>query len=136
MRPHFACLALIVLAACQKDETLFGYGAGDKSWQLSRLDGVTAEQKLTLEFHDDGAVRGTGPCNSFGAMQTAPYPWFNLTRMVSTKRACAALAAEHAYFTALMEMSLVEVSGTVMILSDDHGREMVFSAQPTALVDP
>ena len=69
-------------------------------------------------------------------MQTAPYPWFDLTRMVSTKRACPALAAEHAYFAALLEMSLVEVSGTIMILSNDHGREMVFSAQPSALVDP
>ena len=128
MRPHFACLALIVLAACQKDETLVGYGAGDMSWQLSRLDGVPADQKLTLEFREDGAVRGTGPCNSFGAMQTAPYPWFELSPILSTRRACPEMALETELLTLLPQLSQAEVSGSVLVLSNEGSQRAVFSS--------
>ncbi|MBC7178797.1 MAG: META domain-containing protein, partial [Roseovarius sp.] len=38
------------------------------------------------------------------------------------------LAEEALYLTALAEMTLVEVLGDVMILSNDAGREMVFRA--------
>ena len=46
--------------------------------------------------------------------------------VAATKRACPDLAAENAYFTALQSMTLSEVLGNVLILSNDAGDEMVF----------
>jgi heat shock protein HslJ len=43
--------------------------------------------------------------------------------------ACPDLAAESQYLTALGEMTLAEVSGPTLILSNDAGRSMVFTAQ-------
>ena len=59
---------------------------------------------------------------------TTPYPWFGATQVASTKMACPDLAAETKFFEALAAMTLSEVLGGVMILSNDKGREMVFKA--------
>jgi heat shock protein HslJ len=71
---------------------------------------------------------GQGPCNAFSASQTAPYPWFATGPLAATKRACPDLSAESAYFTALQEMTQVEILDDTMLLSNDAGREMLFKS--------
>ena len=75
-----------------------------------------------------GEVTGTGPCNAFTSTIEVPYPWFKLGPIASTRKACPALAAETAYFRALKEATLVEVSGPVMIISNTDGLNLVFNA--------
>jgi len=47
----------------------------------------------------------------------------------ATKMACPDLAAENLFFAALAEMTLSEVLGDTLLLSNDKGREMVFKAE-------
>lgn len=129
MRYVFPAL-LMGLAACRADETLTGYGAADRTWVLQEIDGAGFTASATIRFPSEGAVTGMAPCNGFSASQTAPYPWFTLTAIRATRVACLELDQEQAFFAALNGMTLAEISGDVLILSDDTGREMVFTAQP------
>ncbi|MGX0974903.1 heat shock protein HslJ [Roseovarius sp. MBR-51] len=127
MRLVLAVMALSVLGYC-KDETVTGYGGAEAVWHLESLDGAAFAAKATLTFPAEGEFAGAAPCNGYSGRQTAPYPWFSAENVVATKRACSEMAAEALYFTALGEMTLVEVLGDVLILSNDAGREMVFHA--------
>ncbi len=119
----------ILLTACLKDESVSGYAVPEAVYVLQDLDGVDAIATATLGFPTRGQVIGKGPCNGFCATQTLPYPWIEIRDLVATKRACPDLAAETCYFTALQDMTLAEVLGPVLILSNDDGRKMVFRAQ-------
>ena len=118
------CLALL---AC-KDETVAGYGALDTPWRLVEIDGQAFPAQATLRFGTDGEISGSAPCNRYFGRQTAPYPWFAAEELGTTRRACPALAHETAYLSALAAMTLSEVAGDTLILSNDAGREMVFRA--------
>lgn len=124
-----ALLAIPALIASYfADETITGYGGADAVWRLTELDGAPFTASATLEFGEDGAVFGQAPCNRFTALQSVPYPWIEIGPIAATKMACPDLAAEGDFFGALEAMTLVEVSGPVMILSNDDRREMVFRA--------
>ena len=110
------------------DDALAAYGAGDLVWRLTEVDGAAAPASLTLEFAEDGAVSGAAPCNRFAAQNTAPYPWFALSPILATKRACPALAQEQEYLTLLQSITQSEVLDNVLILRNDAGQEMVFIA--------
>lgn len=128
-----ALLPLIVAtlaASCERDETLTAYGASDRTWTLQSLDGAPFAARATLTFPAEGSVAGMAPCNSFRGRQSAPYPWFAAGPLLTTRRACPDLKAEQAFLRALEDMSLAEIAGDVLILSNDQGREMVFSAAP------
>jgi len=114
---------IIALAACRGDETLTGYGAADRDWHLDTA-------RLTLRFGTGGKVSGHGPCNSFTATQTAPYPWFDLGGFEATEHSCPGRATETALFARLATMTLAEVADNTLILSDDDGNRMVFSTAP------
>ena len=128
MRLFTTLSALLLATACVRNETVTAYGGADHVWQLSSMDGAPVSYAATLLLTPDGRVSGAGPCNDFAARQGAPYPWFTLERFVATEIYCDKLADEQRYFTALQEMSLSEVSGTRMILSNDAKREMLFTA--------
>jgi heat shock protein HslJ len=81
-----------------------------------------------IAFPEPGVVSGKGPCNTFGAEQTAPYPWFELGPIRATRRACADLNSENRFFKLLGKMILVEASGPVVILSNEAGESLVFEA--------
>ncbi|WP_425039409.1 META domain-containing protein [Primorskyibacter sp. S187A] len=119
----------LALGACRADESVAAYGAGETLWQLVRIDGAPFEAHATMRFGESGAVFGQAPCNSFSARQSAPYPWFELGPIRATKRACPDLEAEARFFASLGEMTLSEVSGTVLVLSNDAGRSMEFRAE-------
>lgn len=118
---------LFALAACDQDETLVAYG-GAGTWRLSALDGADYSAEATMTLGKGGAVTGTAPCNGWSATQSAPYPWFELSQILSTRRACPDLQAETAFFTALSQMTLSEVAGDTLLLTNDAGREMTFTA--------
>lgn len=118
----------ILLASYLADETITAYGGADVIWTLTEMDRAPFTARATLVFEDGGAVYGQAPCNRFRATQSVPYPWIEIGPIMATKMACPDLEAEDAYLTALQEMTLAEVSGPVLILSNDEGREMVFRA--------
>lgn len=124
--------ALIVgffgLSQCNKDETIAAYGAADQVWTLVELDGSAFTARATLTFPEPGKIAGQAPCNSYHGKMDAPYPWFDAEQMITTRMACPDLQAETAFMAALSEMSLSEVSGDTMILTNDAGREMLFKA--------
>ena len=120
---------LLALVACS-DETISGYADPEAVYTLTEIDGETYTANATITFPEEGTVRGEAPCNSWFASQSAPYPWIELGPIGATRRACPDLDAELAYFNALGSMTLAEVQGPVLILSNDAGREMVFRAAP------
>lgn len=121
--------ALLSVAAC-KDETLSGYAPKNTSWVWQELDGTPAPARATLRLPRQGQVTGRAPCNNYSARQTAPYPWFKVEAVTATKVACPDLKSETMFFDALAQMSLAEVSGDTLLLSNDDGREMLFVAAP------
>lgn len=111
------------------DETLSGYGAADVTWVLAELDGQPFTARATLSFPEEGTITGKAPCNNFHGAQSAPYPWFAVDQIATTRMACPDLDdAEHDFLNALKEMTLAEVAGNTLLLSNDAGRKMVFEA--------
>ena len=121
--------ALVALIpACQSDETVAGYGAAGKTWHLTELAHKTFPARATLSFPEEGQVAGQGPCNTYSATMTVPYPWFEAGPIRSTKMACPDLNEETAYFEGLATMTQSEVLGDTLILRNDADQEMVFKA--------
>ena len=121
-------LPLLALFQCDKDETVAAYGASNQTWTLQEIDGQPFEASALLGFPAEGKIAGNAPCNSYTGTLNAPYPWFEVTDLVATRAACAGLEAEGFYFAALMAMTQSEVSGDVLILRNEDGHEMVFTA--------
>ncbi|WP_420395711.1 META domain-containing protein [Nioella sp.] len=97
-----------------------GYAAG--IWQLETDEAV----RITLDLTARGQISGQGPCNRYSAPQTAPYPWFEPGPLASTRAICPDLAVEQRFLAALSGMTLAEVSGPVLILSNDAGDTLEF----------
>ena len=121
-------LTLFLLAACRDDETIAAYGAADIKWQLAEIDGLPFTATATLHFSEPGRIAGIAPCNSYSADLDAPYPWFDAQHISVTRMACDDLATENQFLQALQDMTLSEVSGNTLILSNVAGREMLFTA--------
>ena len=117
------------MASCGPDETISGYADPDATYVLTTVDDVVFEARATIAFAKEGQVTGSGPCNTFNATQSVPYPWFALGPIVSTRRACADLDLEGRYFTALTNMKFAEVVGDTLILSGDGDQLMVFQVE-------
>lgn len=128
-RLGFACLlVLLALGACRRDETVTAYGAADKIWRLTEIDGTPVSYTATLRFPEPGQIAGDAPCNSYSGAMTVPYPWFDAEKIVSTQLACPDIEAEVTYLATLTEMTLSEVLGDTLILSTPESRKMVFKA--------
>ena len=123
-----ALILLAMLAGC-KDETVSGYAPKAVSWRTVELDGQPVTARATLTFSDEGRIAGEGPCNRYSASQSAPYPGFKVGPILSTRMACPDLDAEAAFFEALARATLAEASETSLILSDDAGPVLVFTAE-------
>ena len=121
---------VLFLSFCDRaDETVSGYGAAQTVWVLQTIDDKPFAARATLIFPEEGQLSGDAPCNGYSAAQTAPYPWFAVGQITSTKRACPALPSEALYLTTLSEMTISEVSPTTLILSNDAKRTMVFATE-------
>ncbi|MGH1412104.1 MAG: META domain-containing protein [Pelagimonas sp.] len=129
-------LATFVSACAEGDEGVRAYGAGDLTWVLTSLDGNEVASRATIAFPELGRAVGQAPCNRWSAEQSAPYPWFKLGPIASTRMACPDMQAEQRFFDALADMTISEVSGSVLVLSNDSGREMTFRTEPDGSSDP
>ncbi|MFB9151465.1 META domain-containing protein [Roseovarius ramblicola] len=127
MRFALVLVAMSLLGYC-KDETVSGHGGATATWVLRSIDGAAFPARATLTFPEEGRLAGEAPCNRYSGQQTVPYPWFSAGHIIGTKRACPDLDAETRYFRALGDMTLAEIAGDTLILSNDAGREMVFRA--------
>ncbi|MFT4742823.1 MAG: heat shock protein HslJ [Yoonia sp.] len=125
---YLIALAFIMTTACQADESITAFAGNVTAFTLRSIDGVTFAARATIDVSEAGKITGYGPCNRYFANQTAPYPWFSTGPIESTRMACPDLTAEAQFFDALRAMTLVEVLGGTLILSDDNGREMLFQA--------
>ena len=125
MRRLIPALLCLAVAACA-DETLSGYADPDAVWQLVALDGAPFPARATIRFPKKGEITGEAPCNGFAGAQTEPYPWFKAEHIAATMRACPDLEAEGLFLARLAEMSLAEVAGDTLLLTDDRGGMMVF----------
>ena len=117
---------LFALPNCAGDETISGYADTTATYALSDIAGTAFIARAAIRFPTEGRIEGQGPCNAFSAAQTVPYPWFDAGAIMATRRACPDLPAETEFFAALSEMTLAEVQGDVLILSNEDGREMTF----------
>ena len=95
------------------DETVSGYADREAVWQLKEIGGIAFDASASLQFPEKGQISGSGPCNSFTAIQTVPYPWLNVQALAATRKACVDLDDEQQFFSALQAMTLAEVSGDI-----------------------
>ncbi|SLN29248.1 META domain protein [Pseudoruegeria aquimaris] len=123
-------LLALGLSACQPDETISGYAGTDREWRLVEAVGQPITQRITLTFPEEGEIAGHAPCNAYTARQTLPYPWFKIEGLAATRAACPELELEGTYFAMLMSMSLSEVAGDTLILSNEAGMQLVYRAAP------
>lgn len=127
-------LALGVLIACGPDETVSGYVDPSATYVLTALSSPTAPEdaplpQATIQFPKEGEVAGEGPCNRYWGQQTVPYPWIELRAIATTRRACPDLAAEAAYIRTLSHMTFAEVTGDVLLLSNEQDEVLTFVRQ-------
>ena len=118
---------LALLAA--PDETISGYADREATYVVTELAGQPFEASASVRFPEPGLVQGRGPCNAYSASQNAPYPWIQIDPIMATKVACPDLAAEDAFFAFLSGATLVEVSGPVIILTNEAGETLVARAE-------
>lgn len=116
----------MTLAACGPDETISGYTNPEAAYHLVTIDGVPFPAEATIRLPEKGVINGQAPCNSYSATQTQFYPWFEATQITTTRSICAEQEAETAFLTALEDMSFAEVSGDILLLTGEGGREMTF----------
>ncbi len=121
-----ALIALLTLTACQKDETISGQTDASDTWLLIQMNGEPIVPDITLTFPEKGRIAGRAPCNTYFASQTAPLPWFEVSGIASTKRACPNLKLETAYFQTLDSMTLIERKGDTLLLSNDADQSLEF----------
>ncbi len=125
-------LPFLALMACAGDQTISAFADPGASYRLIEINGAPFPATATISFPEKGTIRGRGPCNTYSAKQTAPYPWFEPGPVVATRMACADLAHETRFLATLASMSLAEISGDTLILRDDADAQMVFRAETHA----
>ena len=117
-----------LLANCATDETISGYVEPSVVFMLAEIDGKPFTATATISFPEEGRISGRGPCNSFSANQSSPYPWFKTGPILATRQACADLALEIEFFEKLAQMTQIEVAGNVLILRGDAGGKLIFQS--------
>lgn len=121
-------LPFLTMLQCSSDETVAAYGAAGVTWELQSIDTNRFSVPITLTFPGSGKIAGQAPCNAYRAALDAPYPWFELKAFGADTVECPHLVEEGTYFAALLSMTQSEVSGGTLILRNDAGNEMVFTA--------
>ena len=109
---------VLFLAFARSDETISGY-AGSGAYQLTEMLGQPVNIQVTIAFPEEGKIVGQAPCNRYFTSQDAPLPWFNVGPIGATKMACPDLDLEQQYFETLMQVSLAEIQGDQLLLSDE-----------------
>lgn len=135
MRPpaRLALALSLVLTAtaalAQTSVSNIAEGVQDRDWQLLAIDGtlLAADVSASLRFTADGRVMGQAPCNGFSAENRAALPELSLGPITATKMACATLADEVSFFSALAAMQLARLEGDqTLILTGPDGHSLEF----------
>lgn len=129
MPSHIALFLILMFTVFQPDETVRRYGGADQVWQLETLNGLPFDADATLTFPSRNMVSGAAPCNRYNTTNTTPYPWIGFGPIAATRRACPDLQAEHAFFKALSQATIVLVEGKTLTLSNDTTELLVFTAR-------
>ena len=119
-------IVLLMVSGCAKDETLAAFAKDAGDFTLISIDSLPFEGRATINISEAGRINGQAPCNRYFAAQTAPYPWFEIGPIGATEMACPSLALEQSFFDTLSKMTLAEVSGGTLILSNTDGLRMIF----------
>ncbi|MEL6572337.1 MAG: META domain-containing protein [Pseudomonadota bacterium] len=125
--PSIAAI-LALCMSCGPDETISGYAETSAIYRLESINGAPAPAFATISFPGEGTVSGSGPCNQYQAKQSAPYPWFELGPIAATRRACPDLAEEQIFFNVLATMTIAEVSGPFLLLTNENGDALAFQS--------
>lgn len=135
-KQHLAAAAMCtLLLGCGPDATISSYADSEAIYVLQSIDESPFTTRTTITFPEKGVVIGTGPCNHYRAEQTAPYPWFEVAAVATTKLNCPALPEEAEYLATLSEMNFAEIFGPVLLLSNSSGTEMVFQIEDRDTAD-
>ncbi|GIT90222.1 hypothetical protein JANAI62_02950 [Jannaschia pagri] len=118
-----------LLALFCPDETISGYAEPTVSYALVEMAEADVALDATISFPEEGVVQGRGPCNTFTAAQSLPYPWISIGPVKTTRAACPELASETAFLAALERATLAEVQGPTLILSTVDEVLLVFRAK-------
>ncbi len=90
----------------------------DKVWFCEMLfeREATGESKLTLEFMEDGTVKGNGGCNDFSGEYALKGDQLSFGPMKSTKKACSPATdeQEYTYLSFLARIHTVKVDDDEM----------------------
>ena len=120
----------IMLSGYFADESISGYaGPPDTRWTLATIDDQQPEFIGYVMFPSEGRVTGQGPCHDFSARQTAPYPWIEITGFTSETARCDAPVGDDPFVRLLQGFVISEVSGPVMILTNEDGVSALFRAE-------
>jgi heat shock protein HslJ len=123
----FLALTLLSAAGCVGDETFGKYGAADRLWVLSEINGKEVSVPITLTVPTPGRIAGQADCVTYAAKMIAPYPWFETKAIETSNRTCEKTPAETRYLLALTGVTQSEVLNDTLILSG-NGAELVFKA--------
>jgi heat shock protein HslJ len=141
VRPAFATVALVALAACQpphpaNSEPEFRAAVSGVDWELVELDGKTAAtgaggRRATLRFDPDTTrVGGFSGCNRFGGSYSIAGDSLHFGPIAMTRMACSAgMELESALSAALQATQRYELSTTQLKLFGPSGPVARFSRQ-------
>lgn len=89
----------------------------------SALESSALTEELTAEFSAEGAVTGSGGCNTFQATFTTDGDAVTISDLSSTMMACEpdVSTLEQQYFAALEAVTTFEITGERLTLRDDSG---------------
>ena len=127
---RFLLFLLPFLQTSCSDETISGFVDPSATYRLTDIAGASFEALATVSFPDPGTAKGHGPCNTWAAKQSAPYPWIELGPIAATRRACQDMASEQVFFEILTQITLAEVQGEVLLLTHEDGRILTFVKYP------
>jgi len=133
MMRHAILIVLVAVAGCRGDESPSGFALTDRPYILTDLNGALPPARASIEFRR-GRIIIEGPCWTSHAVLSAPYPWWEMTDLhyeqtTATAAQCDLAAEDWDFVQALGEMTISEVSGDILILSNTGDGRMVFQAE-------
>jgi len=93
---------------------------------------VLAETEITLTF-EDGAVSGSGGCNTYGAAYIFDGSFFTFWAPIATEMACSdpagVMEQEQRYLSFLKDVTIYRIDRNQLRLETGDGRALLFAAQ-------
>lgn len=97
-------------------------GLYDGPWTLQDY----GDDKVTIEFNEDGSISGQGPCNTYRATYKITYPDIKIGPVLSTRMACKNSDEEFKYFKQLAKVNQIRMIHVALVLIQDDGTELTF----------